>query len=221
MGKKTWALAALGLLLLLAPQTSAQDEDGDGDDLTGGIIIFPPANVPKELEGVPPVPQAVDDAIDTMVPGAGDFFGHLFDTPECPDTGCTPPLPAPPPVWLQPISPPYVADTSAPLTGGLGDLVNDVTNETKTDSDGSDLDGFLGFRVYSVSVGSRNNIAGFGGVFVLMVMAAVAYSTKQRRASKANPSQEATSTYGSIEISTPRVEYQKVSTTSDDHELPL
>ena len=74
---------------------------------------------------------------------------------------------------------------------------------------------------FSVSVGTRNGILGFGGVFVLVVLAGVAYSTKQGRASDAsNPSQAAASTYGSIEVLTPRVEYQKVSTTSDN-ELPL
>ena len=56
---------------------------------------------------------------------------------------------------------------------------------------------------------------------MLVVLAGVAYSTKQGRASDAsNPSQAAASTYGSIEVLTPRVEYQKVSTTSDN-ELPL
>lgn len=233
MGKgNSFALAALAsALLMLAPQTSAQEEGED--DLTGGIVIFPPANVPKELNGMPPVPEAVSGAIDNIVPGAGGFFGGLFDTPDCPDTGCPPPAPAPPPVWLQPISPPYDATTAAPLTGGLGDLVDDVTDTSKTEDDGNDLDGFLGFRTYSVggetpvddmapsSTGSTYSIVHFAvGFAVLTVLTFVALRpTGGRSGAVKTSAPNYGSIEGSIDISTPRVEYQQVSTS--ETELPL
>lgn len=38
-----------------------------GQDITGGIVEFPPANVPKEVNGMPPVPEAVGNAVDEVV----------------------------------------------------------------------------------------------------------------------------------------------------------
>lgn len=240
MRTHTLALVAVAVVaLLLVPLAEGrqllQDDAGDGDDLTGGIVIFPPADVPRELEGMPPVPKAASDAMDAMVPGSGGFFSHLFDTPDCPPEGCPPPSPAPPPVWLQPIAPPPDHD-APPLPGALGNLVGDVTNTTKTDNDGSDLDGALGFRVYSVGpeVKVDANAAGHGGhaqalvvvmgaAAVLVVLTAVAMRARgpvrQGREATGLPTAGAATNYGSIDPPTPRVEYARVSAT--DAELPL